>query len=259
MPKEKLDFIVSIVAASLFLLLLLIAAIFLFRIYLRRKNRLIIEKELMSIQFEQTLLRSALEIQEQTFTNISREIHDNIGQVLSLVRLNLNTLESTSEPDKMELMDQLMGKAISDLRNLSHSLDTDLIRTTGWPKAAERLLRDLEKSGTHEITVQADEGLPNLGNEKPIILFRMIQEIINNIIKHAYATAISFTASRREDNIVIEITDNGKGFDITSASSGAGLRNLYKRAQMIRAELGIQSEPTKGTTVTIIINTTAND
>ncbi|HTD95247.1 MAG TPA: histidine kinase, partial [Chitinophagaceae bacterium] len=132
MQKEKLDIALSFAAASLFVLLFVIAAVMLFRIYLKRKNKLLLEKEMMGIQFEQTLLQSKLEIQEQTFADISREIHDNIGQVLSLARINLNTIRSENDAAKIDLVDELMGKAILDLRTLSHSLDTDLIRNKGW-------------------------------------------------------------------------------------------------------------------------------
>src|SRR6267154_750442 len=99
MPKEKLDFVLSILFASFFVLLLMIAVFMLFRIYLKRKNKLLLEKERMNIEFEQTLLRSQLEIQEQIFTHISQEMHDNISQVLSLVRLNLNTLNIPADAE----------------------------------------------------------------------------------------------------------------------------------------------------------------
>ena len=105
MQKEKLDLIISVIAASLFVLLLVISILFLFRIYLKRKNKLLLEKERMNIEFEQTLLKSKLEIQEHTFNEISREIHDNIGQVLSLVRINLNTIKAPDETEKINLMD----------------------------------------------------------------------------------------------------------------------------------------------------------
>src|SRR5215510_3769418 len=123
MQKDKLDFVLSILFASIFILLLMVAVFMLFRIYLKRKNKLILEKERMSIQFEQTLLESKLEIQEQIFHDISQELHDNIGQVLSLVSINLNTLNAPHETDRITRMDELLGKAITDLRNLSHSLD----------------------------------------------------------------------------------------------------------------------------------------
>lgn len=255
MQKERLEFILIILCSSLFVLLLGIAILLLFRIYVKRKNTLLLEKERMRIQFEQTLLHSKLAIQEETFTHISREIHDNIGQVLSFVRLNLNTLGDTPDEEKINRMDEQMERAITDLRNLSHSLDTNLIRNTGWISAAERLLRDLSKTGTVQVSFSAEEDLPTLGNEKPIILFRMIQEILNNTIKHAKAKEIKFEAIRKEQEIIITITDDGKGFDMDQIVAGAGLQNLESRAKLIHAKLYIHTVPGKGTQVNISINT----
>lgn len=255
MQKEKLDLIISVIAASLFVLLLAISVLFLFRIYLKRKNTLLLEKERMNIEFEQTLLKSKLEIQEYTFNEISREIHDNIGQVLSLVRINLNTLKAPDDMDKVTLMDELMGKAITDLRSLSHSLDADHIRNKGWMVAVTKLLNDLQKTGKYKIHISQDEDLPALGNDKPIILFRMIQEVINNIIRHAAANTIHLYAKKENSNLVIKLSDNGKGFEINRNSGGVGLQNLRNRSRMINADLSITSEPGKGTAVTISIKT----
>jgi signal transduction histidine kinase len=257
--KDNVDLILSIIAASLFVLGLIIAAFILFRIYLKRKNKLLLEKERLSIQYEQTLLRSKLEIQEQTLTNVSREIHDNIGQVLSMVRINMNTLKPGDEQEKIELMDELLEKAITDLRSLSHSLNTEYIRKGGWIKAVQKLFTDLERSGKYNTYLQIEETLPALGDEKPIILFRMVQEIINNILKHAGANEIGFHAVKKEDNIIIAIRDNGKGFDTSTLSEGNGLTNLQSRAKMIDAELQISSQPGNGTKVIISVNTDTHE
>src|SRR4029079_4190367 len=123
--------LLAVVVASLFILMLVIVIIMLFRIYLKRKNKLLLENELMGIQFEQTLLQSKLEIQEQTFRDISQELHDNIGQMLSLLSINLNTLDAPHEAQRIAKMDDLLTKALTDLRNLSHSLDADYIRNNG--------------------------------------------------------------------------------------------------------------------------------
>ena len=248
------DIVIFVVFTTLFVLLVLIATVLLFRIYLKRKNRLLMEKEMMSIEFEQTLLRSKLEIQEQTFTYIAKEIHDNIGQVLSLVRININTLSPAQDEGKIDLMDNLMEKAITDLRNLSHSLDTDLIRNVGWVKATEKLFSTLQKTNTYTVIIEKEENLPELGTEKSIILYRMIQEVINNIIKHASAKEIKFELFRQGQKAVINIRDNGKGFDTALAGGGAGLQNLKSRAKMINADFNIQSEPQKGTLVTISVS-----
>jgi signal transduction histidine kinase len=255
MQKEKLDFVLPILFSSLFVLLLMVAVFMLFRIYLKRKNKLLLEKERMSIQFEQTLLQSKLEIQEQTFHHISQELHDNIGQVLSLVSINLNTLKAPDDASKIAMMDDILTKALVDLRNLSHSLDADHIRINGWPLPVSKLLLQLQHTGKYTTHCKISDDLPPLGNDRPIILFRMIQEVINNITKHAAADTISFDAQKENDQLMIRIQDNGKGFDSKSVSNGAGLRNLENRAKMINATIAIDSGPGKGTLVTIAIKT----
>lgn len=259
MQKEKLDLVLSVVAGSIFILLLFVSAVMLFRIYLKRKNKLILEKEIMAAKFGQTLLQSKLEIQEQTFSDIGREIHDNIGQVLSLARININTVNAPGDTAKLTLIDELMEKALADLRSLSHSLDADIIRKKGWLEMLRKLLNDLQKSGKFETSLKADEGLPALGNEKPIILFRMIQEMINNIIRHANADKIKIEAKKEMDGLVIIVSDNGRGFDTKLASQGAGLRNLENRAKMIGADLYIRSETGSGTIITIALKSESNE
>jgi signal transduction histidine kinase len=260
MPKEKMDLLVLIVATSLFTLLLLVAVAMFFRFSLKRKNKLLLEQARMGLQFEKTLLQSKLEIQEQTFHYISGELHDNIGQLLSLVSINLNTLNAPGEADKISKMDEMLGKALSDLRNLSHSLDADYIRDNGWHVPVTKLLRSLQDTGkyTTYVKIQEDE-LPPLGNERPIILFRMIQEIITNITKHAMADTVIFETQKKDDRLIITIQDNGKGFDSQAASQGAGLRNLQNRSKLINANLTISSEPGKGTAMTISIKTENSD
>ena len=244
-----------IAGTSFLILMLVVAVVMLFRIYLKRKNKLLLEKELMGIQFEQTLLQSKLEIQEQTFRDISQELHDNIGQVLSLVSINLSTLNAPDDTDKIAQMDGLLTKALTDLRNLSHSLDADYIRNNGWTELVHKLLNNVQNTGKFATRMDLDEDLPPLGTEKPIILFRMIQEVINNIIKHANANTIYLKAQKMNERLIITITDDGKGFPEKVVAGGAGLQNLQNRAKMINAELLINSHPRQGAVVTISIKT----
>ena len=253
MQKEKLEILLLVIATSLFILMLVAALVMLFRIYLKRKNKLLLEKELMSAQFEQTLLQSKLEIQEQTFRDIGKELHDNIGQVLSLVRLNLNTLNAPDANNKIISMDNLLDKALIDLRNLSHSLDTDYIRNKGWTEPVIKLMQNLKNTGKYSIRLELAGDLPAVGNEKAIILFRMIQEVIQNIVKHAEAIEIILKTQKENDKLVITIQDDGRGFNTESNTDGAGLYNLKNRAKMIHADLDIESQPGKGTLVTISI------
>lgn len=255
MQKDQLDILLSVLVGSASMLLLVVSTIVLFRIYIKKKNKLLLEKELMRVQFEQTILESKLEIQEETFAYIGQELHDNICQVLSLIRLNLNTLDVPGETKKLTHMDALLEKGLTDLRTLSHSLDAEQIRSTGWAPPAIKLINNLQSTGKYTAEAELEENLPPLGSDRPIILFRMIQEIINNIVKHAQATTILLKAWNENNKLVITIRDNGKGFDIESAAGGAGLRNLEKRSKLIDASLGISSKEGDGTCVTITIDT----
>ncbi|MBL7739580.1 MAG: hypothetical protein JNK14_10190 [Chitinophagaceae bacterium] len=255
MQKDKLEVILSVIAASLFILLLMVAVIMLFRIYIKRKNKLLLEKEMMAVRFEQTLLQSKVEIQEETFTYISRELHDNIGQVLSLASINLNSMHVPSESERMTLIDDLLTRAMADLRNLSHSLDTDYIRVNGWAGPVRKLLSYLEHSGKYAIDVNIADDLPAIDGDRAIILYRIMQEVINNIIKHAGADRVGFHAEGSDHDLRITISDNGKGFDTKTISGGAGLRNLENRAKMINGSINFASEHGQGTTVTILIKT----
>ena len=254
MQKENIDLVSSMLSASALFFVIILGGVFFFFFYLRKKKKLLLEKQRIESAFAQTLLNAKLEIQEQTFSYISSEIHDNVLQVLGLARLNLNRMEEDGDVQKIVLIDEQMGNAIADLRNLSHSLSTDVIRNTGWIKAAQRLLADLEKTGTCKVSFSAEENLPVLENEKHIILFRMIQEIINNIIKHAKAGHIKFTAGKKPGLIIVAIEDDGKGFEPDKVVKGAGLQNLDNRSAMIGAKMNIKSAPGCGTCVTIAIN-----
>jgi signal transduction histidine kinase len=129
----------------------------------RRKFQYEQELQLIQTRFEKTLLETQLEIQEQTFTQISQEIHDNIGQVLSLVRLNVNRFSVAVDEEKINQTDRLLGQAITDLRQLSHNLNSDYLQRAGLMEALAQLLNNLERTGkfTTKFSCYAD-GIPLL-------------------------------------------------------------------------------------------------
>ncbi|MCE3281980.1 MAG: sensor histidine kinase [Chitinophagaceae bacterium] len=239
-PAEVLTIIVAVifilVAISVFLLVMLIY-------FNNRKLRSIKERERMKAQFQRTLLETQLEVQEQTMREISQEIHDNIGQVLSLVNLNLKTL-STFDEDKIHKTSDLVHKAINDLRNLSKSLNPENISKQGIIQVLRNELDQLEGSGKFSTSLDVQDEM-ELPAGKLIILYRMIQEVISNIIRHSGASEISVKIDRN----MLVIADNGKGFNNGTPSNGLGLQNLKQRAAAIGAELNIETAPHKGTIV----------
>ncbi len=245
--KEEVIFTIIVV-----ILVLVFIAIF-FLVFLarnnNRKNRLLYENERIRKEFEQTLLNTQLEIQEQTLNHVSREIHDNIGQTLSLARLQINTSEPTEDT---EAADQLLGKAIADLRTLSHSLNTNHIKENGFLESLRALLRQFEKTGKFKVEFVNNEEHFEIGDDAGLIVFRVIQEILNNITKHANADKISVVLGDDKGGTIIRIADNGRGFDMNGLKGkGIGLRNIAERIRVVGGKFSINSEINKGTKIEI--------
>lgn len=188
-------------------------------------------------------------MQEQVFTQISREIHDNIGQILSLVRLNINTLGLPEE--RIAPTDELIGRAITDLRQLSHSLNTNYIREIGFTGAVRQLLDNLSRTRQFQTAIDGIAVDTHINEEKAIILFRIVQEVVNNIVRHANATDIKVLIVEIDNGFKVSISDNGIGFDtdLLKEQAGLGIRNMMERAKMIDAEIEIESTPGRGSTV----------
>jgi len=264
MPQETTSYTFTFLIVGIVVILFFVVFFYLFIIQLHRR-RIIHQKEVvdLKVQYEQTILQSQLEIQEQTFRNISQEIHDNIGQVLSLAKLNLNTIPESENAGKIALTEELLGKAISDLRDLSKSLNSEKITDIGICEAIKQELAIIEKASARiKTTFLCDDHEIVLGSEKLIITFRMMQEIMNNIIKHAKATHITVDIVKQEDvGIVIHIIDNGIGFDpekLKNTETGIGLKSIQQRCRLINAGCIIKSAPGSGTDVEIVIKNSYN-
>ncbi|MCO5286651.1 MAG: sensor histidine kinase [Chitinophagaceae bacterium] len=247
--KEEVIFTIIIV------IFILIFIAIMFMVFLvrnnARKNRLVFENERIRKEYEETLMNSRLEIQEHTLNYVSREIHDNVGQMLSLVRLQLNGIES---PKDIEDTDQLLEKAIADLRQLSHTLNTNHIKEKGFAPSVAELLKQFERSGKFKTVFINSEEPFHLSDDNGLIIFRVVQELLNNISKHAAASEIRIELRKKPTYQEVIISDNGKGFDTKAASSGGiGLRNISDRVEIMGGNLTINSEISKGTTVNIRI------
>ncbi|MBX9783041.1 MAG: hypothetical protein K2X48_07095 [Chitinophagaceae bacterium] len=238
-------FIVSVIGTALLII---------FTLY-QRKFRFARQMETIEEENQKNLLLSQLEIQEQTFHYISQEIHDHIGQRLTLARLYLNSRKETDLVTEEELIEQsaeLIGIAINDLKYLSRTLTADLIKDNGLIKAVELEAERLNKlSGlTIQIITTGNTVFMNAASE--LIIFRIVQEALQNIMKHAQATEASIHLDYKKDLLAVTITDNGKGMEInslTNRNGQSGLKNMEQRALMLNGHFSMNSEPLKGTKI----------
>ncbi len=254
-PESNTDILVSIIAGSLLLFLLCVFIVAFAALFLRKKQQHTIEKQVLQSQFAEVLLQSQLEIKEQTLRHIAYELHDNLGQIASLIKINLNTLrlgDKVIAEQKIEDTKELVRQLILDLKSLSVSLNSDRVVQQGLVRSLESEVERLNKTGQFEATLHV-EGSPLLDSSSVIILYRMMQEIINNIVKHSKAKQIRISVQATINLLTLVCIDDGIGFDTKDGigSGGSGLMNLQDRAKLINAQLVIQSSPGKGTTISI--------
>ncbi|MES3016461.1 MAG: ATP-binding protein [Bacteroidota bacterium] len=222
--------------------------------YNRRKKGYIIEKQTLQSEYEADLLRTQLEVQEQTMKTIAADLHDNIGQLLSLTSLTLGSIKITDVKAAKKLGDsqQLVRRSIKELRQLANLLHGEKIIETGLVDAIKYEIEWLRKSGSYTVNFNNDVPLDcDLSAKKDLILFRLVQEVINNIIKHSLATEITITLNFSQENLFLSIADNGVGFVLEEVAHGMGLSNLFKRTKAIEGDIDVVSALGKGTTIVI--------
>lgn len=227
-------------------------------IYNRRKKRHIEEKALMKLTFESEITKTQLEVQEQTMQTIGADLHDNIGQLLSLTSLTLNSIEldnGAKTRQKIDAAIDLTVRSIKEMRLLGKLLQGDQLVELGLSEAIRYEINWIERSGQHTVNYLNDGDLPAASSpDKDLVLFRILQEVLNNIIKHAQATEINIRVDYEDGCLKLAVSDNGIGFDIadlTQHEAGMGLQNIKKRAAIIGGETAISSVPGCGTTVTV--------
>jgi two-component system, NarL family, sensor kinase len=252
-------YIVIIIGAILAVLLVGFIVTILF-LYQRRQHRQELEINRMKEEYEREALKSQLEIQEETFKNIGQELHDNIGQMLSVVKLSLAVLPMSDQHEAYEPIQgarQILNKAMVDLANLTKSLHTDRIAQIGLAESIHFELENINRTGLLDIEFSNSGIEQSFDDQKGIVLFRIFQENLNNILKHSKAQKIQVFLTYLDDKFIMKIIDDGVGFNVaekknsTSSAAGVGLKSIFNRAKLIGADIDMQSEPGKGTIVTI--------
>lgn len=249
--------VIFVVAISLLIILLIGFIAFVVLRY--QKKQLIYNKTIHDLQaaHENSILKSQLEIQEQTFAHISREIHDNIGQKLTLAKLYLNTLEPAGQDRQERAIEdtvQIIGEVIADLSDLSRTMGSEIIQQCGLIKAIEYEIGLLNKAGIYQLKLTITGEPVFLDANKELVLFRIVQESLNNIVKHADAVNIHIMLHYLPDELRLRVSDDGKGFDSSaSLERGNGLQNMTRRAQLLQGSCIVESAAGKGTSILIKI------
>ncbi|MFI5124728.1 MAG: sensor histidine kinase [Chitinophagales bacterium] len=258
MQETKDQVIFTIVAVILILLFLGVLFLVMLFYYNNKKGQMSKEQQLMRATFDKQLLESKLEIQEETFNTISQEIHDNVGQILSLAKVQLGILEQRQniEGDLVSNAKESISQAMTELRDIAKSLSSERLQSLSLPENIAQEIRRINRSGFIKITAEVDGIEKNVPDHQKLIAFRMVQEGFQNIIKHAKASEVKVSIHYREEWLHISIFDNGTGFnpeEELKKRGGLGLQNILRRAELVGGKASISSKPGEGTTLEIQI------
>jgi two-component system, NarL family, sensor kinase len=249
------DIAISIIVSTLLILLLISGIALAFFIASRQRTRQQIELAQAKIAYERELRQVETEVSESMMQQFSQELHDNLGHILTCIRLELENkkiddpkLETTLAP-----MERYMDEASQQLRLLSRSLNTDYINHVGLRSAINLEVERQQQLRKFKIVCEQQYEDEVLDKNQELMVFRIFQEVIQNAIRHSVARNVYINIQSAPD-FKLTIKDDGKGFvldDITKSNRASGLKNMIKRAHMADMVCKIDSSTGAGTIVTL--------
>lgn len=259
---ENIDFVLSIVFTLLAFFVLLVTIVVL--MYFSRKKLLAqqLKNKDLQIQNQQEVLNATIDAQEQERGRIARDLHDDIGSKLNVITMNvrlleLDDLEKTERKEIAKDTLQACQLLIESTRQISHNLVPPVLDKIGLHMALDEMCGDFSSSGAVRIvyTNRAEQAFfQHLSMEKQVHLFRIVQELINNSIKHGKASEIRIEIDEVNGCKTMIYTDNGTGITHKKiqTSKGIGLRNIISRSKIIQAEAFFDTDYNKGFRFTLI-------
>ncbi len=238
---------------------LLIISLLTYRNY-RQKQKLQ-ERRITELETEKKLMatEAVLKGEEQERTRLAKDLHDGLGGMLSGIKYSLNTMKGNlvMTPENHQAFERsmdMLDSSIREMRRVAHNMMPEALVKFGLDTALRDFCTDINQSGALRVNYQS-LGMENvtLDQTTSIIVYRVVQELINNTMKHAAARQAIVQLSKTEDRLTITVEDDGRGFDtgILKKSKGIGWDNILNRVEFLKGKLDIDSQPGKGTSVHI--------
>ncbi|MEX6626459.1 sensor histidine kinase [Tenacibaculum salmonis] len=237
-----------LIITTLIIIVIVGFLVVLFTVFQRRKNKLLQERAIAEKYFETAITETQIEIREETLRGISWELHDNIGQLLTLAKIQLQY----ASPGNIDDIKETITKSLVEIRALSKSINPEFINSINFTVALQLEIDRFNRLNyiTASLTIIGDK--IDLDQKSGIIIFRILQEFFSNTIKHAKAANLDVIIKYTENEVEITAKDNGVGFILDEVKiNGIGLGNIKNRAKLIGAKANLISIPTKGTTLVI--------
>ena len=250
MDQKEVQILVFVV--TIIVLILVITLVLFFSYFQQKKTAYLIEQRETQKRFQEEITKSKLEIQEQALKNISWEIHDNVGQLLSVAKMQLNIIQfelPVKQQNQIIETGEIVSKSLQELRGLAKSLNPETIKNKGLIDSIALEMDRYNRLNFVEAELIVSDDPFNLSNEKEIILFRILQEFCNNTLKYSKAEKLKIELNYKANVLNIIAEDNGVGFDVNDISkqNGIGLINIKSRGKLIGANIELASSENVGT------------
>jgi signal transduction histidine kinase len=237
-------------------MLTLAVGIIVFVIFHQRKViRYQMEMKKMENEKQQILLNASIRFQEEERQRIAADLHDDAGPLLATARLYLNenlvNQEKAQQLQSIISAKQIIDDAILLIRNISHSLMPPTLKNFGLESATTDLFQKISGSGVINASARFHDYRERLKVDQELLLFRIIQELVNNILKHSSAGFIHLTQNSNNDNLYIRIHHDGKGivqteFDkLNESAQGLGLKNIASRIKVLNGRIYFEIDPSQ--------------
>jgi signal transduction histidine kinase len=253
------DFLTPLITGTIVVVVLTIFIIYFVIIHHKVLQKFNWERQ----NFEQELLQTKIEIRDSTLDLVASELHDNIGQIAALLKINLSMLSKNLEGENQTNVEDaitLTRQMITDIKSLSFNIKGEKRDTIDLIKSITNDVERINKIGYLSLNFSCDSVLPMLKQEVEIFLYRMAQEILNNILQHSQATEAFINIISQKEEVELIFSDNGKGFEpeslnlLPSGQKRFGIANLRKRCEILGATFNIESKINSGTTISITFN-----
>lgn len=217
------------------------------------------EKRNLQIEKQNDLLRTILETQESERERLAEDLHDSVGQVLSAVKLNLHRLNKTCAADEQAVpllssTRNLIDECIQEIRSIIQNVRPPLLTDFGLVEALNDFCKKIQQNTGIEVDFKHETEHTRFTPEIEITLYRIVQELFSNSIKHANASFITINLTSNQQQLVLTYEDNGLGFDVTGYQTGSGLKNMESRTNFVKGQIEIKSKLKEGMQAEIKIN-----
>ena len=236
------------------LLLFILAITILYAYFIRKKTQLLLKQRANENLFRNELASTQIEVKENTLNYVGQELHDDIGQKLSVVKLMINQMKKNRgnvDEKTLDELDEIIGDSIREIRGISRSFITEQVKYFGFIDSLENDIGRINRLDQIEIDFSYNDRDIDINPQHSLILYRMTQELINNALKHSNARVLIVKVLDSSDRLQIIVSDNGKGFNPSEELKGTGLKNICNRSQIIGAQVDFEAAVNKGTTATI--------